>query len=118
MNYNWEREDMITEEAIVVENIIKVIVGTIESDAFPPIILQEYDQLEQHLKEKVRCELFVKMMDSYPVETNAKMKQEAFLQKMENLFPAVYKDWMSVSVEELLFCIKENVEARTAARTI
>jgi len=110
MDFNWQKEEVYTEEAMVVENIVVVITDTIECDAFPPILLEEYDQVEQHLKEKVRCELFVKMMDHYPVETKVGMQQDAFLEKMANLFPVVYKDWMSVSVEELLFCIKEKVE--------
>lgn len=113
MDFNWRIVEEHTEEAMVVENIVIAIKEAIESDTFPPVLLNEYEQLEQHLKEKVRCELFVKMMDDYPVETKIGMKQEEFLQKMEQLFPVVYKDWMGVSVEELLFGIKEQVEICT-----
>lgn len=109
IDFNWRSEEQYTEEAAVIDNIYSVIVGTIEDDKFPPILLNEYDQVESHVKEKIRCRLFLKMMDEYKAETDEGVKQEAFLQKMEQLFPAVYKDFMGISVTELLFSIREKV---------
>lgn len=110
MGFDWKIVEVYTEEAVVSENVVSVITETIENDRYPAILLNEYDQLERNLKEKVRCELFVKMMDEYGAGKDGGAKQEAFMQKMEQLFPVVYKDWMRVSVTELLFCIKEKVE--------
>lgn len=110
-HFDMSIEEAVSEEAWVVRFIPLLIKRTIEEDRYPVMLLNEYDQVERQLKGKIRQELFRQLEDEYDAQKDNGVKQEAFFNRMQDLFPAIYENWMKATVRELSFCIGKRVEA-------
>lgn len=76
------------------------IMKTIQQDCYPPILLEEYDQLEETQKEKIEKELFSEIKKQAEEKNNEGMEQEEMLKKVQQMFPEVYKGLIKNCVVE------------------
>ena len=95
-DFNMKCEDLITEESMLVENITIAVQAGITGKC-PPILLEEYEQLESYIKDKAISELRGKILLEFSGRYFQEKKEE-FLAKMKEVFPKIYedcrKDWI------------------------
>ena len=101
-DFFWNYKAMSMKKNSILEGIENILMKTIEEDAYPSILFEDYGKSRLIIKPMVIAELFLKM-ENLGKSEDRDNAQEVFLDKMEKTVPWIYKDLLSVPVSEFAF---------------